>query len=105
MLKDEAAVKDSIKNLILTDRGERLMQPDIGGNIRAMLFENMTPGTLKLIKERIVSTVETFEPRAELLDVEVAGNLDSDNVAVKILFYVRNAEQPIQLDIILQRNR
>ena len=105
LLKDEAAVKDSIKNLILTDRGERLMQPDIGGNIRAMLFENMTPGTLKLIKERIVSTVETFEPRAELLDVEVAGNLDSDNVAVKILFYVRNAEQPIQLDIILQRNR
>ena len=44
LLKDEDAVKESIKNLILTDRGERLMQPYIGGNIRAMLFENMTPG-------------------------------------------------------------
>ena len=46
--KDEDAVKESIRNLILTDRGERLMQPDLGGDITAMLFENMTPGTLKL---------------------------------------------------------
>ena len=38
LLKDEEAVKESIKNLILTDRGERLMQPYMGGNIRAMLF-------------------------------------------------------------------
>ena len=40
--KDDEAVKESIRNLILTDRGERLMQPNLGGNIRAMLFENLT---------------------------------------------------------------
>tara|TARA_B110000503_G_scaffold109317_1_gene163457 strand:- start:4839 stop:5258 length:420 start_codon:yes stop_codon:yes gene_type:complete len=105
LLKDEDAVKESIKNLILTDRGERLMQPYIGGNIRAMLFENMTPGTLKLIKDRVTTTVETYEPRAELIDVFVSGDLDTADVSVRITFYIRNAEQPIQLDVILQRNR
>ena len=105
LLKDEDAVKESIKNLILTDRGERLMQPYIGGNIRAMLFENMTPGTLKLIKDRVTTTIETYEPRAELIDVFVSGDLDTANVSVRITFYIRNAEQPIQLDVILQRNR
>ena len=48
--KDEDAVKESIKNLILTDRGERLMQPDLGGDINAMLFENITPAVIKIIQ-------------------------------------------------------
>ena len=105
ILKDEDAVKESIKNLILTDRGERLMQPYLGGNIRAMLFENLTPGTLKLIKDRVITTIETYEPRAQLIDVFVSGDMDTANVSVRITFYIRNAEQPIQLDVILQRNR
>ena len=42
VFKDEDSVKESIRNILLTDRGERLMQPTIGGNLRAMLFENIT---------------------------------------------------------------
>lgn len=105
LLKDEDAVKESIKNLILTDRGERLMQPRIGGNIRAMLFENMTPGTLKLIEDRVISTIQTYEPRAQLINVGVSSDPDNGQVFVTITFYVRNDQQPIQLDVILQRNR
>lgn len=105
LLKDEDAVKESIKNLILTDRGERLMQPYIGGNIRAMLFENLTPGTLKLIEDRVTSTITTYEPRAQLIDVAVSSDPDNGQVFVKITFYVRQVEQPIELDVILQRNR
>lgn len=103
--KDETAVKDAIKNLILTDRGERPMQPYLGGNIRDMLFENLTPGTLKLIKDRVTSTITTYEPRASLIDVFVSGDLDAGSVTVKITFYVRNEQQPISLDVILKRNR
>lgn len=105
LLKDEDAVKDAIKNLILTDRGERPMQPYLGGSIRDMLFENLTPGTLKLIKDRVTSTIQTYEPRASLIDVLVTGDLDAGTVVVKITFYVRNEQQPINLDVILQRNR
>ena len=105
LLKDEDAVKESIKNLILTDRGERLMQPNLGGNIRAMLFENLTPGILKLIEDRIESTIQLYEPRAELVDVIASSNIDENTVNVKIVFYVRNVQQPITLDVFLERTR
>ena len=105
MLKDEDAVKESIKNLILTDRGERLMQPNIGGNVRAMLFENITPATLKMIENQITTTVEFHEPRAELINVKVATTRDENTVAVNIQFYIVNQEQPVELEVFLERTR
>ena len=103
--KDEDAVKESIKNLILTDRGERLMQPNIGGNINAMLFENITPAVLTLIEDRVRETIELHEPRAELQDVVVSSNIDDNIVSVKIVFYISNVQQPITLDVFLERTR
>lgn len=105
VFKDEDAVKESIKNLILTDRGERLMKPNIGGNIRAMLFENITPSVLKLIENRVEETINLYEPRAELVDVVASSNIDDNIVSVKIVFYIKNVEQPITLDVFLERTR
>jgi phage baseplate assembly protein W len=105
VFKDEDAVKESIKNLILTDRGERLMQPDLGGNISAMLFENITPATLKLIEDQVRTTIQLYEPRAELQNVAVTSNIDDNVVKVKITFYIKNVEQPIDLDVFLERTR
>ena len=105
MLKDEDAVKDAIKNLLLTDPGERPMQPFLGGGIRELLFENITPSTLKLLKDKITSTIELYEPRAELIDVSVRSEIDDNTVGVVIQFYIRNRQQPITLDVILERIR
>lgn len=103
--RDEEAVKESIKNLILTDKGERLMQPLIGGNIRAMLFENITPAVLKMIEEQVRTTIEEYEPRAELIDVNVKSRIDDNKVEVTIRFYITNIAQPIQLNVLLERIR
>ena len=103
--KDEDSVKESIKNLILTDRGERLMQPNLGGNITAMLFENITPAVMKLIEDNIRTTINLYEPRAELQNVAVTSNIDDNTVRVKITFYVKNVEQPIDMDVFLERTR
>jgi phage baseplate assembly protein W len=103
--RDEEAVKESIKNLILTDRGERLMQPLVGSNIRAMLFENNTPSTIKMIQDLITETIQTYEPRATLLDVVVQSSLDDSTVEVGIYFYINNVEQPITLTVFLERTR
>lgn len=103
--KDDESVKEAIRNLILTDRGERLMQPNLGGNIRAMLFENLTPATVKLMEEQVRTTIELYEPRAELIDVTVSANLDSNEVAITIEFYVTNDEQPVSLSVFLERTR
>lgn len=103
--KDEDAVKESIKNLILTDRGERLMQPQIGGNINAMLFENITPAVLILIQNAVENTIDLYEPRAELIDVTATSNIDDNTVRVNIAFYITNVQQPITLDVFLERTR
>jgi len=103
--KDEDAVKESIKNLVLTDRGERLMQPNMGGNINAMLFENITPAVLILIQNQVRNTVELYEPRAELIDVIATSNIDDYTVRVKIIFYITNVQQHITLDVFLERTR
>jgi phage baseplate assembly protein W len=103
--RDEDAVKESMKNLILTNRGERLMRPFIGGNIRDMLFENITPVTIKIIQESIRDTIETYEPRASLIDVVVTSSIDDNAVQVAIYFYINNNEQPITLNLFLERTR
>jgi phage baseplate assembly protein W len=105
VFKDEDAVKESIKNLILTNRGERLMQPNLGGDIQAMLFENITPSVITLIEDKIRDTIEINEPRAELIDVIVSSNIDDNQVNVRIVFYIKNVEQPISLDVFLERTR
>jgi phage baseplate assembly protein W len=105
VFKDEDAVKESIKNLILTDKGERLMQPNLGGNITAMLFENITPATLTLIEDQVRSTIDLHEPRAELEDVIVSTGADENSIQVRIIFYIKNVQQPISLDVFLERTR
>jgi phage baseplate assembly protein W len=103
--RNEEAVKESIKNLILTDKGERLMQPLIGGNIRAMLFENNTPAVIKMIQEQIRITIETYEPRCALIDVNVLSSLDDNTVKIDIYFYINNVADPIALTVFLERTR
>jgi|TARA_B110000977_G_scaffold1051_1_gene1452 phage baseplate assembly protein W len=103
--KDEDSVKESIKNLILTDRGERLMQPDLGGDINALLFENITPAMMVLIQNQVRTTIELYEPRATLIDVTATSNIDDNAVRVNIMFYITNVQQPIKLDVFLERTR
>jgi|SRR5210317_1426574 len=105
LFKNEDAVKESLKNLILTNKGERLMQPNLGGNIKAMLFENITPATLKLIEEQIRETINLYEPRVDLIDVVVTSNLDDNVVSVQIEFYISSNQQPLTLSIFLERTR
>lgn len=102
---DEEAVKESIKNLILTDKGERLFQPDLGGNIRAMLFENNTPATIKIIQDQIETIIKQYEPRAELIDVQVNSAIDDYSVTIKIIFYITNKQAPITVSVFLERTR
>lgn len=105
LIKDEESVKQSIKNLLLTDPGERLMQPFLGAGIKGLLFENITPGVLKLIEEKVTSTIKIYEPRAELIDVNVSSQYDDNQVNVQVRFYIKNVNQPIELDVILERIR
>lgn len=102
---NEEAIKESIKNLVLTDRGERPFQPDIGCDVRQMLFENIDGDTVNNIKDLIINTISTYEPRCNLIGVNVSGRTDSNSLDVSITFNVINSETPVRLDLVLNRVR
>lgn len=102
---NENAVRESIRNLVETDRGERLFQPNIGCDIRGSLFENIDASTMLILKENIKSTIRTYEPRCNLRDVEIVGNVDSNELKVRIIFSVINSNIDSSLTIDLNRVR
>ena len=103
--KNADAVKQSVKSLILTDFYERPFKPNIGCNIRSSLFELFTPVTQQKMETAVREVIENYEPRAELIDVIVTSNIDDNIVRVKIVFYVRNNQQPISVEVFLERTR
>jgi phage baseplate assembly protein W len=102
---DEDAVKNSVKNLILTKNFERPFHPEIGSQVNNLLFENFTPITVELIKRTITTTIEAFEPRARLLDVRVAETNDPNEVAITVEFTLINSERPVTVTTFLTRVR
>jgi len=102
---DRDAVKQSIRNLILTDFYERPFQPNIGCNIRSYLFEHFTPSLKQQMENTIKETIENFEPRANLMRVLVEDRPDLNGLTVSVAFRVRNDTTPVVLDVILERVR
>lgn len=104
-LVDEQSVKESLKNLILTNRGERLFQPEVGCDIRSLLFDNITPDTLIIAKELIKTTIQNYEPRVGLIGVDVVGGIDNNTITITIIFNIINREEPVVLTVTLDRVR
>ncbi len=100
---DANAVKQSVRNLILTDRGERLMQPSVGSKIRSVLFENFSPQTVMLAKQYVKEVFDNYEPRAELLNVDVSPDPDNNAMLIGIEFAIINIEEPQTLNLQIER--
>ena len=104
--KDIAAVKQSVKNLILTNHFERPFHPEIGSNVTAILFEPMSPITANVLTRTISECINNFEPRARLVSVIANPNLDRNAYEVTISFYVVNIPgELVQLTTLLERSR
>ena len=99
------AVKRSIRNIIFTDRYERFFQPTIGAGLKAYLFENNNPRVLKLIEDEISSTIQRYEPRANILDVSAKFEETDQSIVIRVVFSILNNGEPINLNIILNRVR
>ena len=84
------AVKRSIRNLVLLNFYENPFNPEIGSDVRYLLFENMSPLTSVVLAEAIEDVIEDFEPRARLISVRAFPNLDRNEYEVTIEFFVVN---------------
>ena len=100
---DTEAVKQSVRNLILTNRGERPFQPFLGSNVRGLLFELGDPFTALELQKEITNTIDNFEPRVELIDVRVTDELDNNRFKIQIYFAIVSTGQQENVDFYLER--
>ena len=102
---DVDAVKQSIKNLVLTDKRERLFQPGIGCNIRRSLFENFSAHSVVVAKQSIVEVITNYEPRCNLIDVRASSDPENNIMFITIVFSVINSSTVEELNLALERIR
>ena len=102
---DVNAVKQSMKNLILTELMERPFQPDLGSALAGLLFENATMFTTERIKVTIETLLKNFERRAKINSIDVEPNIDNNRYDVSINFYVIGINEPQELEVKLERIR
>jgi len=103
--KNEYAIINSIKNLVLTNHYERPFQPQIGSNIRRLLFENVDSVTGSQIEREITETIDNFEPRARTSKVDVVADPDNNGFKVVLEFFIINNPNPITINFFLERIR
>tara|TARA_X000001388_G_scaffold30855_1_gene21877 strand:- start:1023 stop:1451 length:429 start_codon:yes stop_codon:yes gene_type:complete len=104
-LTDVEAVKRSVRNLINTNHFERPFHPEIGGNVRALLFENMTPLTALNLQRKIEEVLNNFEPRAKITQILADPDIDRNGYRLEIKFYVIGIQNPITVETFLERLR
>jgi len=104
-ITDVEAVKRSVRNLINTNHYEKPFHPEIGSNLRAMLFENITPQMNHIISKQIDILIRNFEPRCRLVQVNTQPDLDRNRYACQISFYVVNHPEPVTVESFLERLR
>ena len=104
-LTDVEAVKRSVRNLINTNHYEKPFHPEIGSNLRAMLFENMTPQMNHVISKQIEILIKNYEPRCRLVQVNTQPMFDRNGYACQISFYVVNHPEPVAVESFLERLR
>ena len=87
-LKNEAAIKESVKNIVLYNFYEKPFDPFFGGNILGLLFENSTPTMVLEVKNRIEQSIEIHEPRVTAVTVEVQFEEDRNELNCRIQYLI-----------------
>jgi phage baseplate assembly protein W len=102
---DAAAVKQAVKNLILTNHFEKPFAPRFGGNIVSMLFNLHTSDDAQWLRKNIAKNIEALEPRASVIDISTRDDPDYNSLYVTITFRVSNSRQVATVTTALSRLR
>ena len=104
-ITDVESVKRSVRNLINTNHYEKPFRPQVGSNLRAMLFELISPQMNHAISKEIDLLIRNYEPRCRLVEVSSNPQIDKNAYAVTISFYVVNHPEPVIVESFLERLR
>ena len=104
-LTDIESVKRSVRNLIKLNHYEKPFRPEIGSNLRAMLFENITPQINHAISKQIDLLIKNYEPRCRLVQLNVQPDVDRNGYRASISFFVINHPERVEVVTFLERLR
>ena len=108
MVTDVQDIKRSVRNLVMINRFEKPFHPEVASHVRDLLFERFTPITFNLLRNRIETVLENYEPRVSVTDIEIDDSgraMDNNELNVRIFFTLRNDPQIQSVDILLERVR
>ena len=103
VVKNDNAIKQAVRNLILTTPGEKPFQPLVGSNISQLLFEPLDDFTEDAIRQEIINTINRFEPRVRLETVEVIGNFSRNTFDVTVEYRIVGIPIVETIEFVLQR--
>lgn len=103
--RDAAAVKQSVKNLVLTNYFEKPFNPYFGANLTDMLFELADLDTTANMDRRLRDVIETYEPRALVQNIDVNLQPDNNSLRVTITFQVVNSTEIVTFTTVVSRLR
>ena len=105
-LKNENAIARAVRNIVLTSPGEKFFNPEFGSSISEILFENVDEITAVSIEDEIRSSLKNYEPRVELINVNVDPNFDNNQFDVIISYRIVGIDiPPSQLEFALLPSR
>lgn len=104
-LKDDNAIFRALKNLLFTNFYERPFHPEIGSNLKALLFENISPGTARNIRDAITEAIDNFEPRVQINSLFIDALPDENRYNVQLEYFVINDSAPKSVNFFLERIR
>ena len=102
---DVNAVKQAIKNVLLTKKGEKPFNPNYGSGVYDLLFEPMDYFVSSIMQKEIETTLENYERRVKVIDVICEPNFELNQYEIRIEFYVVGIKEPQVYTNILERLR
>ena len=105
-VKDKAAIVQAIQGILLTRKGERPFQPELGCDVQNMLFEPLDYASAGGIKQEIRETIERYEPRVSIAQLNCTPDYDNNGYNVEMQYTIIGREDvPIGVEFILERTR
>ena len=100
-----AAIIGALRNLILTNLYEKPFQPTFGSRIRNLLFEDISFITANMLQSEIQSVIQNFEPRVSVDAIRVEAQPEENRYAVTLRFYINNLQNPVTINLFLEKVR
>ena len=102
-VKNENAIKQSVRNLVLTQFGERPYQYDIGSRVTGLLFEPFDVFLAEDLRDEIYNTIQRLEPRVEVDAVNVREGIDENSIDIGIRYKIIGQQQSLTVELLLER--